>query len=238
MPCAHLVQWQDCDARVIDELYRVGPQYVNDLRDRPYFRNEFICPLRERAGAHQSCVRRVVARNIVKLCCQAKAGATAYRASAWPRAPGGIWDRDAAWRRAVAPKLYVRDEASGCLGGCSRKTISENTICALQFRSTAGPGDCASAVAQFAATSSISAATRPNASRASSRLPFMSRSVGKIVLSRCAVLHTGRAEISPTSSTYATPSGKRSTRPAKDDRSGSSAAPRLRWLSCAFVSTR
>ena len=32
--------------------------------------------------------------------------------------------------------------------------------------------------------------------------------------------------------------GKRSTRPAKDDRSGSSAAPRLRWLSCALVSTR
>ena len=78
--------------------------------------------------------------------------------------------------------------------GCSRKTISENTICALQFRSNAGPGDCSSTVAQLVATSSISAATRPNASTTSSRLRFMSPSVGKIVWSRCAVLHTRRAD--------------------------------------------
>jgi hypothetical protein len=32
---------------------------------------ELICPLRGRAGAHQSCVTAALGRNIVKLCCQA-----------------------------------------------------------------------------------------------------------------------------------------------------------------------
>src|SRR5919112_1666123 len=34
--------------------------------------NEFICPLRGRSGAHQSCVTGGFGRNIVKLCCQAE----------------------------------------------------------------------------------------------------------------------------------------------------------------------
>jgi hypothetical protein len=44
------------------------------IDDRRY-RNESICPLRGRAGAHQSCVAGLVRRNILKLCCQAEAGA-------------------------------------------------------------------------------------------------------------------------------------------------------------------
>jgi hypothetical protein len=48
---------------------------MRESSDRPStrYRIEFICPLRGRAGAHQSCVIRGSERNIVKLCCQANA---------------------------------------------------------------------------------------------------------------------------------------------------------------------